>query len=172
MNLYLIGYRGSGKSTVAPLVAEQLGWTSIDSDEQVQLLVGETIAEIFERSGEGAFRQWEASVIEGLSRQNDQVISLGGGAVLDALTRRRLAESGKSVWLTADATTLFDRINGDDQSSDTRPSLTELSGLAEVESLLKVRAPTYEETADFTVNVAGQTPQQIAEAICQWFDPV
>ena len=172
MNLYLIGYRGSGKSTVAPLVAEQLGWASIDSDEQVQLLVGETIAEIFERSGESAFRQWEASVIEGLSRQHDQVISLGGGAVLDVLTRKRLAESGKSVWLTADATTLFDRINSDDQSSATRPSLTDLPGLAEVESLLKSRAPAYRETADFTVDVAGQTPQQIAEAICQWFDPI
>lgn len=172
MNLYLIGFRGCGKSTVAPLIAEALAWQAVDSDVEIETLTGRTIASIFVEDGETAFREWETSVIQGYMTRNEHVISLGGGAPTIATNRTAIKKSGKAVLLKAEPDILWERICKDPSSVQTRPKLTDLDGYAEVVQLLKQRAEVYAECADYTVDTGQLSPQQIADQIANWFDPV
>jgi shikimate kinase len=172
MNLYLIGYRGSGKSTVAPLVAELLDREWLDSDQQVELLAGCNVSQIFQQYDEAAFRQWETTVIEALSRKDTLVVSLGGGAVLAKDNRELLARTGKTVWLTAPATELWRRIAADHATKTLRPNLTDLEGMAEVVQVLAQRTEIYKACADYAVDTSGMSPKHIAEEIANWFEPV
>ena len=141
MNLYLIGYRGSGKSTVAPHLAKRLGWNCVDADDLVEAEAGKSIAAIFADSGESEFRRMESEVIETLSKKSELIVSLGGGAPTFEVNQKRIASSGKSVYLSASLDLLWARISGDQTSVDRRPDLTDLGGRAEVEQLMSVRAP-------------------------------
>lgn len=163
--LFLIGYRGSGKSTVARLVAERLGWSSIDSDDEVERRVGMTIAAIFATEGEQTFRNHEEKVVASLCTRNRAAIALGGGAVLRDATRRRLKKAGPVVWLTAPASTLAARIAADTATASRRPSLTGVGAAEEVERLLAIREPTYRECATVAIDVDGRTPEAIADEI-------
>src|SRR5262245_31375942 len=124
MNLLLIGYRGTGKSTVAHLLAERLGWRSVDSDERIEELAGCSIADIFASQGEGAFRDLESQVVAELAAGDQTVLSLGGGAVLRPENRATLAAAGPMVWLTASPETLWGRIQADPETAARRPNLT------------------------------------------------
>lgn len=173
MNLYLIGYRGCGKSTIAPLVAEALSasgalWETIDTDDAVEEIAGMSIAEIFSEFGEAKFRKLETEVIRSLSEQNQLVVSLGGGAPIIELNRRRICETGKSIWLRAEADLLWERISVDSQSDQQRPDLTSSGGLQEVVQLLKHRDPIYAECADFTIEIERQSPSEISRQIVSW----
>lgn len=172
MNLYLIGYRGSGKSTVAPILAELLGWAVVDSDDEIETLVGQTIAEIFAAEGEKGFRRWEASVIEGLAMLRNNVVSLGGGAVLDERSRSRLRQTGKSVWLSVSAKTSLARMAGDSESASHRPNLTQTGGIEEIEQMLEVRTPIYQSCADLVIQADEKSPEQVAAAIFDHFEPM
>lgn len=166
--LFLIGYRGCGKSTVGRLLAERLGWASIDSDDEVERAAGKAIAAIFAEDGEPAFRDLEEATVRDLSERDDTVISLGGGAVLREPTRAVLAAAGPVVWLTAPAETLAARIAGDAATGDRRPSLTGLSGLAEVERVLAQREPIYKQCANVAIETGERPPAAIADEIATW----
>ncbi|MDG1874958.1 MAG: shikimate kinase [Mariniblastus sp.] len=168
MNLYLIGYRGSGKSTVGPLLARHLGWKSVDADDLVEFDAKKSIAEIFAADGEAEFRQLETQVIQRVSKASNWIVSLGGGAPMFPTNREFISCSGKVVYLSASLDVLWGRIAADETTGDRRPDLTELGGQAEVEQLLKTRIPIYEACADYTVNVDDASPEEIAEAIVQW----
>lgn len=172
MNLFLIGYRGSGKTTVAPLIAKQLGRTTVDSDERVETESGITISEIFAQHGEPEFRQREAAAIKELCSKNDLVVSLGGGAPISPGNQQLISKSGKTVYLSGSLDVLWSRISSDQKSDDQRPALTDLDGRAEVELVLTHRAPIYEACADYTINVDELSPQEIADAIVKWFRQV
>ena len=169
MNLYLIGYRATGKSTVAPLLAEKLGWTCCDSDVEVELLSGKSVAELFEESGEAGFRQWETTVIQAISLKGKQVISLGGGAPTIAENRDLIARHGIAVLLTANAETIWRRLQDD---SNERPSLTELDGFDEVQTMLAQRDLAYRQCADYVIDTTGMAPQEIADRIATWWNSV
>ena len=173
MNLYLIGYRGCGKSTIAPLVAEALSasgplWETIDADDAVEEIAGISIAEIFSEFGEAKFRKLESEVIQSLSEQNQLVVSLGGGAPIIELNRCRIRETGKSIWLRAEADLLWERISVDGQSDQQRPDLTASGGREEVVQLLKHRNPIYAACADFTIEIERQSPVEISRQIVSW----
>lgn len=168
-NLFLIGYRGSGKTTVAPLIAEQLGWAVADSDERVVATSEITIAEIFETLGEPEFRKRETTAIKALCKGKEQVVSLGGGAPIFPANQNLISDSGKTVYLSGSLDVLWSRIASDEKSDDQRPALTDLDGRAEVEQVLTQRAPVYEACADYTINVDELSPQEIADAIVKWF---
>lgn len=172
MNLYVIGYRGSGKSTVAPLVAEQLGWTTVDSDDLIESKAGTSIASIFSEHGERAFRKLETETIEQLSKLENQVVSLGGGAPIKPENRPILAGTGKTVWLKAETELLWQRISGDASTETRRPALTDQDGRNEVEQVLAQRSPVYEACADYTIDIGPRTPQEIADQIVKWFSSV
>ncbi|QEG24283.1 shikimate kinase [Mariniblastus fucicola] len=170
MNLYLIGYRGSGKSTVARILSELLGWAVVDSDDEIEILAGKTISQIFESEQEKGFRKWESTVIEGLAMLDQTVIALGGGAVLAESNRKRIAESGKAVWLQVSAETSHARITIDENSATQRPNLTQTGGIDEIEQMLAVRSPIYQTCADLVVDADSKTPSEIAAEIFDHFE--
>lgn len=166
--VFLIGYRGCGKSTVGRLLAARLGWESIDSDDVVEAEAGRSIAAIFADEGEPAFRDLEERVVAELAARARTVVSLGGGAVLRGSTRQGLSAAGPVIWLTAPAGVLAARIAGDAASGDRRPSLTGLSGLAEVERVLAEREPIYRECANVAVEAGERSPEAIVEEVAAW----
>ncbi|MEM7453997.1 MAG: shikimate kinase [Planctomycetota bacterium] len=180
MILFLNGYRGSGKSTIAPLVASRIGCPFVDTDDLIVAKAGKAISEIFASEGEPAFRRMETSVISGLVANDDAsestetdespisiVVSLGGGAIMTA-ENQSMISSGKTVFLNAPAEVLWARIKGDDSSRTQRPDLTEEGGLAEVRSVLGRRLSTYIDCADYSIDTTELSPEEIADAIARW----
>ena len=163
--LFLTGYRGTGKTTVARLVADRLGWNWIDSDHQIEQTVGKTIAQIFADQGEPAFRDLEEQVVADLSTHDQIVIALGGGAILREATQQRLVQAGPVVWLQASATVIAERLANDRVTADQRPSLTGQGVLDEIEQVLAEREPIYSGCATLTVDTESKSPEEVAEEI-------
>jgi shikimate kinase len=165
--VFLTGYRGSGKTTVARLLAAQLGWRWADADALLEQGYGRSIREIFAAEGEPGFRDKETAVLEEVCRLQAHVIATGGGVVLREENRRRLHEAGKVIWLTADAATLWQRLQGDASTSQRRPNLT-VGGIAEVESMLRAREAWYRTCADWAVDTTGRSAAEVAGAIADY----
>ncbi|NLX95738.1 MAG: shikimate kinase [Rhodopirellula sp.] len=165
MTVTLIGYRATGKTTLAKLLAERLGWDWIDADVEVERAAGKSIAAIFAEDGEPAFRDLEARVTADLCRQPRLVLASGGGAVLRPETREAMRAAGAVVWLKASAETIHARMTGDATTADRRPNLTNQGGLAEIVDLLNRREAIYRETADLELDTDRKTPEQLANEI-------
>lgn len=163
----LIGYRGTGKSIVARLLAQRCGWQWADADEEIQRRSGMTIAEIFRSGGERAFRDLESEVVADLARMEQGVLALGGGAVLRNENRQAIVQRGKVIWLRARPETIHQRISDDPVTQAGRPDLTSRGGLAEIQALLQKRTPIYRSCADHAIDTDGKTSQQVAEEITQ-----
>ena len=174
MLLFLTGYRGSGKSTIAPLIAELVNGDWVDTDELVELSAEKSISQIFAEDGETEFRQLEhqaiRSVVGPTNDGSPLVISLGGGAITFANNRELIAGSGKTVYLRGTIDTLWQRINTDPVSGDKRPDLTDQGGRAEVQQILALRSEIYEANSDFQIDIDSLTPEAIAKAIVAWWD--
>ena len=166
-NLFLIGYRGTGKSTVAALVAAELGWQSVDSDAVLETRAGRSIREIFQADGEVGFRRREAELLEEISRSERQVVATGGGVILAPQNRECMAKSGVCALLEADAATIERRLNDDPATAGRRPVLT-VGGRAEIENLLNLRQPLYLQCSNARFGVAERTPQEVAGEIVRW----
>jgi shikimate kinase len=169
MHIYLLGYRGSGKTTVAGLLAQILDRPMVDTDDWVESAAGKSIREIFADGGEQVFRDREQQAIEQIANLPEPaIVALGGGAVLRPANQEVLKKTGHRVWLTASPQRLYDRITNDCSSADRRPSLTGKAGFDEVVNLLSERQPIYQQISEFTVDTDGLTPDQIAERILFW----
>lgn len=151
MILTLIGYRATGKSTLAQPLAERLGWTSVDADVELERRAGRTIREIFDTDGEPEFRRLERETLVDLLSRDCLVIAAGGGAILNPDTTRDFKSAGPVVWLKASVETIERRLYGDETTSQRRPNLTAAGGLQEIEEVLKDREPIYQATADLVV---------------------
>ena len=165
MTITLIGYRGVGKSTIAPLLAARLGWNWADADALIEQQAGRSIAEIFQQEGEPGFRAREAGVLSELLSQDRLIIAAGGGAILDAHTRVAIRQAGPAIWLTASLDSIFARIHGDSTTAGRRPSLTGADPRTEIETLLAQRTPLYAETATQTIDTEGRSPAAIVDEI-------
>jgi len=163
--IVLIGARGAGKTTVARLIAERLDWSWIDADGYLESKVQRTIREIFEQEGEPSFRMLEALALKELLVPEKRVVATGGGVVLDPTNRARLRAAGLVVWLTADAATLWQRLQADRATPLQRPALTNRGGLAEIEELLAAREPLYRECANCIVDTSSLPPNAVADRI-------
>jgi shikimate kinase len=163
-NVFLIGYRGTGKTTVARLLAARIGWSWRDADDVMEQRHGRTIREIFALEGETGFRDKEAALLEELCALRTHVIATGGGALLRPENRQRLRASGFVVWLSADADTIWRRLQSDPLSEQRRPALT-VGGRAEIEALLHEREPLYRGCADLVVDTSARSPEQVVEAV-------
>ncbi|MBV9122463.1 MAG: shikimate kinase [Planctomycetes bacterium] len=162
--IFLIGYRGTGKTTVGRLLAQRLGWNWIDADEALEARHGRSIRRIFAEEGESGFRDKEAALVAELGHGSQQVIATGGGVVLRPENRRSLRQAGFVVWLTADVDTLWQRLQGDETTPERRPALT-VGGRAEIEELLRVREPLYRACAHVVVDTTRQTSEEVADRI-------
>lgn len=160
----LIGYRGTGKSTVAQLVADRLSWQAFDSDVEIERRAEKTIKQIFDDDGEARFRDWEVEVISDLARLTDVVLALGGGAVMRRENQEAIADA-QVFWLKAEPETLHARIGLDAKTNEQRPQLTSLAGITEIQTLMEQREPVYEACADFVVDTEGKLPKRVADEI-------
>lgn len=165
MIVTLIGYRGSGKTSVAAPLAKRLGWDWIDADAEIERVAGCSIRQIFARGGEKEFRRLEREVLTELLQRDRLVIASGGGAVLNANTRREFREAGPVVWLCGAPDTLLARLQRDDSTTERRPQLTDLDQRREVETLLEQRTPLYRQCASVIVQTDGLTIDQIVDVI-------
>ena len=158
--IVLTGFMGSGKTTVGPLVAARLGWNFVDLDDVIEAEAGATIAELFSRHGEAAFRDREHAAIARLAAGDALVLALGGGAIEHPATRALLltAPGTLLVHLEVELATTLARCQGTEQ---TRPVLADQANLA---SRYQRRLPLYR-TAHISISVDALTPQQVMEAI-------
>lgn len=165
MNIILIGFRGTGKTTIGKKLAKQLGKEFIDADEYLEKQEGMTIKDIFEKGGEKLFRDIESKVIAKLSLLDGKVIATGGGAVLREENVKNLKRRGIIILLDADANTLHKRIQRDAHSRQRRPNLTAQGGYDEVQFLLEQRRPIYDKVADFVINTAHVSAVNVSQKI-------
>lgn len=162
MNIVLMGYRGSGKTTIGRKMAEHLWKDFADTDELVcRRFGGRSIREIWASEGEGAFRAAESVVVGELLKKMDQVIALGGGTVMQPQARAELeaASDITRIYLKCDPQVLFERIQLDATTAATRPALSPAGGtLDEIRHILAEREPVYEALADKVFDVTHVTP--------------
>jgi shikimate kinase len=170
MNLVLIGLRGTGKTTVAQLLAQRLGWPWFDADAEIESRAGKSIAAIFADDGEAAFRDWETQVVADLALRANAVLALGGGALVREENRRAIAAEGRLVWLMASPETLLRRIEADQATAGRRPNLTAAGGITEITATLDARKAVYGSCAHLLVDTEEKTPAQVADAILQQLD--
>ncbi len=154
--IILIGYRGTGKTTLAVPLAERLSWTAIDADVELERQAGRSIREIFDDGGEPEFRRLERETLVELLGRQQLVIAAGGGAILNPETRRDFRAAGPVVWLRASVDSIEQRLYGDATTTQRRPNLTASGGRQEIERLLADRDPLYRECA--TIDVATDEP--------------
>jgi shikimate kinase len=166
--IHLIGYRGTGKSAVAQLLAARLGWDWVDADVELELRAGKSIAAIFADDGEGAFRDLESAVLAELVRHERRVLATGGGVVLRAENRELLRSGAIVVWLKARPETILRRLSDDWTTVSRRPNLT-TGGLEEIRAMLSQRTPLYRECADLEVDTDEKTLAEVAAEILREF---
>jgi shikimate kinase len=170
--LILIGYRATGKTTLARLLAERLNASWYDSDLLIENRAGKSIARIFAEDGESIFRDHEAEEIERVlldSQRTGQpiVLATGGGAILRESTRLFLKRHGFVVWLTASKETIYHRMIQDATTAERRPGLTNLPAEEEIALLLEKRKPFYEETSHLIVDTENESVASLVETILE-----
>ncbi len=163
--IFLIGYRGTGKTSVARELAGPLAFHWVDTDDLIEQMTGKTIAAIFADEGESGFRDWEARVVTAAVRKRRTVVALGGGAVLREDNREAICAAGPVVWLTASVDTILERVAADLTTTSRRPNLTAAGGRAEIEALLAIRTPHYQQCATLVVDTESKTSAEVAEEI-------
>ena len=165
MNIVLIGFRGTGKSTVGRLLAKRLERDFIDSDKYIEDSTGKTIKSIFEDDGEEGFRKIEADTIAELSKEDNKVISAGGGVVLREENIKNLKDNGFLILLEATPEIIYSRIAQDEKTTQQRPSLTDKKPLDEIKHLIEQRENAYKSAADFTINTSYVSCEDIVNEI-------
>lgn len=162
-NIVLIGFMGSGKTTVGKALAKRLNMVFIDTDEYLEKREGMTIAEIFERKGEVGFRMLETEVLKEM-RDNitNTVVSTGGGMPIRQENARLLKEMGKVVYLTAANQVIYERIKDD----TTRPLLKCDNPLDRITSLMRERRPLYEKACDIIVDTNSNDLEEVIGNVC------
>jgi len=169
MNIVLIGYRGSGKSTVGRRLAERLGRGFADLDALIEKRQGASIREIVESLGWEYFRAMEKATVEEISRQNNFIVAPGGGAVLDPENVSSLRNNGLIVWLKAEPEVLAERMSRDPQTVKGRPTLTGKGTLAEIREVASSRDSIYKAAAAIEVDTSALDIEAVVEKIVSIF---
>jgi shikimate kinase len=161
-NIYLIGYRCTGKSSVGRLLADRLGLHFIDTDELIVKRTGVSIAGYVAQNGWMAFRRQETAVLVETADTSGRVVATGGGIVLDPGNVALMKRTGRVVWLRAGSQTIRNRMAADGGSTVNRPSLTRQGSLAEIEAVLAEREPLYAAAADMVLDTDGKDAAVVA----------
>jgi shikimate kinase len=167
MGIVLIGYRGSGKTTVGRELARRTGQPFVDVDDLIIARAGKTIREIFEQQGEPVFRDHEGAVLAEVLGRANHIVSVGGGA-LDRQANRALFAGTKHrvIYLRCDTDALLHRIQSDVQTADMRPALTKLGGgIDEINAVLARREPVYRAVLTDEIDVTRLSVSQVVDRI-------
>jgi len=165
VNLFLIGYRCTGKTQVGKSLAERLGRPFLDTDAEVVRETGMSISDLVNRHGWNFFRQQERRILQRMCDKNDHVIATGGGIILNSRNVVDMSASGRVVWLRACPATIADRMSGDSHTRAQRPSLTGKTPVEEIEETLTERLSLYESAMHTAVDTDGLTIDEIADLI-------
>jgi len=168
MNLVLIGYRGTGKSTVAKRLGKKLGMEVANLDEEIVRQAGCTIPEIVAKHGWPQFRDIETEITKRFSERDNIIIDAGGGVILRAENVQNLRRNGILFWLRASVPVIVARIEGETN----RPALTAgRSFTEEVEEVLRDRTPLYEAAAHHRIDTDLVSPDQVVAEIILRYQP-
>lgn len=167
MNISLIGYRGTGKSTIALILAEKTGFALTNLDAMIVEKASMPVPEIVKKFGWDRFRDIESEVLEEAAKADNQILDCGGGIILRQDNREKLKELGPVFWLVADIPSVIERIKEDTQ----RPSLTGKSFVDEVSDVLKEREPLYRDCADHIIDTVALSPEDSTNEILRLADP-
>jgi shikimate kinase len=165
MNVVLIGYRGSGKSTIGRRLATRLQMKFVDTDNLIEEHHGVLIRDIVESYGWDYFRAMEKQIIKEVSNQDHLVIAPGGGAVLEAENVTALKRNGLMIWLKADKEAIRKRIEQDPRAFVRRPSLTGKGVLEELEEVIAYREPFYKRAAGVEIDTSNLDVEAVVEAV-------
>ncbi len=165
-NLVLIGFMGTGKSSIGIRMAQKLKREFVDMDSKIEEVCGMSVSQIFKRYGEVRFRSEEKLMASKLGKREDLVIATGGGAVLDSENVAALKKNGVLICLDASPQDIFVRVN---QKKGTRPLLKKTVNLSDIEKLLKERESFYA-CADTRVNTSGKDLENITNEIMRLLD--
>lgn len=157
-HILLVGFMGSGKSTVGCELARMTGRPLIDTDDVIERMAGKAIPEIFAGEGEEGFRERECECLLRIADEQPSIVSCGGGIVTTETCRELLGRLGFTVFLEVDAGEAVERIG----ASPERPLL---KGVDEMRALLAQRLPWYREVADLRIDTSGREPAAIADEI-------
>ncbi len=156
---------GTGKSSVGRMIADQLHFTFLDTDELIESRAGKSISAIFSEEGEAAFRKMEETVVAELASRKRTVISTGGGVAAVPANLDRLREHALVVCLWASPEKIWERVRGQSH----RPLLREADPLAKIRQLLDAREPFYKE-ADVLLNTEVRSVREVAQQVLHHFN--
>ena len=160
-NIFLIGFMGAGKSTIARSLVQKLNFPLIEMDERIVKEQGMPISEIFDRYGEEHFRDIEGELVKTIGTLEPSVVSCGGGTVLRPENVENMKKSGKIVFLTATPQTIYERV----KNSSDRPILNGHMNVPYIAELMEKRRPVYEGAAELTISTDGKSREEIADEI-------
>lgn len=164
-NVVLIGFMGSGKTTIGIRLSYLLRYTLEDTDKLIEARAGKSISEIFSQEGETAFRQMETELLEKMANQKGQrIYSVGGGTPVRAVNRPLLKRLGTVVYLRARPETIYERLKGD----TVRPLLQGEDPLEKIRRLMAEREEIYRDTSDVILDVDELTLDQAAKHITKY----
>jgi len=169
MNIFLIGYRGTGKSEVGRALAGMLNRPWLDMDDELTQRLGTTLHAYVGRWDWPAFRREEKSLLQEVCRRDGWVISTGGGVVLDADNVTAMRSSGRVIWLQASASAIQERLAADPRTRDLRPPLsTATDPAAEIKDMLSRRLALYQQAAHWQIDTEGLPVEQVCRCISEW----
>lgn len=160
-NIFLIGFMGAGKSTIAAELTKELGMKRVEMDQMIVEQQKMPISEIFDKFGEEHFRDIETALVRELKDKKQMVVSCGGGAVLRDENAKLMKENGAIVLLTATPETIYERV----KNSTERPILNGNMNVAYISSLMDKRKDRYFAVADYVVETDGKSAKEICTEI-------
>ena len=165
MNIFLIGYRCTGKTTIGKQLAEKIGWRFVDADAELVSDQGMSVAKFVSLQGWDEFRRIETAVLKNLCGSNQQVIATGGGVVLAPENIKLMKENGVVIWLKATAETIYSRMSMDEMTDEQRPALTDNKLWDEILETLAHRRSSYEAAMNGFVDTDNKTIASIIKEV-------
>jgi shikimate kinase len=165
MNIVLIGYRGSGKTSVGKLIAKKLGRGFVDTDNLIIEKAGSSINEMVKEKGWPYFRDMEKDVIKELSGSDNLVIATGGGVVTNDINMDNLKANGIIIWLDVDVETVKKRLSRDNTSKENRPSLTGDNPVDEIGEVMEKRRPLYMKACNISIDTDKMNINDVADMV-------
>ncbi len=164
-NIVLVGYRGTGKSSVGKRLADVLGMVFVDMDQVLVIEAGCDITRIVRERGWAYFRGLEKDLLARLSRQTGQVVATGGGVVLDEKNRTLIQGMGRVIWLKAEVDEIVLRLTRDTEGAVQRPAFSDHDLRDETIAILKDRSPFYARVSDSCLNTSSMTVGECVDEI-------
>jgi len=167
MNIVLIGYRCTGKTSVGKALSERLGKAFVDTDDYIEKKADRPISDMVTKEGWDFFREKEKEAIREIASSEDLMIAAGGGAVLNTENVTNLKRNGVVILLETTNETILERMRADEKTEQQRPSLTGEDPLEEIEEVLEIRRPYYQQAMDFSVDTTSKSIEQVVNEIIE-----